>query len=111
VDEDLKRHASDLLYNVKLKSGGDARIVVLVDHKSGPEKWVALQLLRYQVQIWQEEKNDKADKLPVVIPVVLYHGRKKWRVSEHFSDLFPPVELSLAWDFIPHFRSDIIFAI
>jgi predicted transposase/invertase (TIGR01784 family) len=76
VDEELRRHFSDLVFKVGLKTGGDARVIILVDHKSGVDKWAALQLLRYEVQIWQEEKNDNAETLPVIIPVVLYHGRK-----------------------------------
>ncbi len=104
VDEELRRHFSDLVFKVGLKTGGDARVIILVDHKSGADKWAALQLLRYEVQIWQEEKNDKAGTLPVIIPVVLYHGRKRWPANREFSSLFSPAELKLAREFVPHFK-------
>jgi predicted transposase/invertase (TIGR01784 family) len=104
VDEDLARHSSDLIYKVGLKGGGDARIVVLVDHKSDPEKWVGLQLLRYQLQIWQRARANNAEELPVVIPVVLYHGHRRWRIGNRFSSLFSRAIWKLAREFALDFK-------
>jgi predicted transposase/invertase (TIGR01784 family) len=104
VDEELRRHASDLIYKVGIKRGGAAHIIVLVDHKSDPEKWVGLQLLRYAVNLWRETREKNAELLPVIVPVVLYHGRRRWRVSQQFSGLFPAAELKLAREFVPDFK-------
>jgi predicted transposase/invertase (TIGR01784 family) len=53
VDEDLRSHFSDLLYKVNLGTGGDAYIYVLFEHKSSQDEWVAFQLLRYMLKIWE----------------------------------------------------------
>lgn len=60
VDAELRRHYSDLLYRVRLRDGGDAFVYILFEHKSGPDKWVAFQLLRYEKhRIGQVRRNYK----------------------------------------------------
>src|SRR5437868_11362013 len=54
VDAELQEHLSDLLYRVRLKPGGEAYVYVLFEHKSAPDAWVAFQLLRYLVRIWEQ---------------------------------------------------------
>jgi predicted transposase YdaD len=77
VDETLRDHASDMLYRVNISADGDAFLYILVEHKSYPDRMVAFQLLRYVVRIW--ERLDRFDgQLPPVLPVVLYHGEKRW---------------------------------
>lgn len=89
VDKKLKEHLSDVLYRVPLNQGGNVLVYVLIEHKSYTDKWVALQLLRYLVQIWEDfRRNNKDQKLPFVFPIVFYHGRSGWTVSKKFSDLF-----------------------
>jgi predicted transposase YdaD len=89
VDEDLKSHFSDLLYKVRIDGGSDAYIYVLFEHKSTQDDWVAFQLLRYMVKIWEQvrKENAKLRKLPPILPLVLYHGQSKWQVSRSFGSL------------------------
>jgi predicted transposase/invertase (TIGR01784 family) len=64
-------------------------LYLLFEHKSSPERWVAFHLLRYQVKIWELflKQNKKARRLPVIVPLVLYHGTRHWRVGTRLSDL------------------------
>lgn len=87
VDEELKEHLSDFLFRVRLKNKGEAFVYILLEHKSAPDKWVALQLLRYLVRIWEKSLRENKKKLPIVFPVVFYHGKAKWKVSLKFSAL------------------------
>ncbi len=104
VDEELKEHFSDMLLRVRLKTRGEAFIYVLLEHKSSPDPWVALQLLRYLVRIWEKAQRDGEKKLPIVFPVVFYHGRTKWRVSKEFSALFDfKGELKELRGYVPEF--------
>lgn len=103
VDEDLKEHLSDLLFRVELKTDGEAFVYVLLEHKSSPDKWVALQLLRYLVRIWEKARLEGDKFLPLVFPVVFYHGRAKWRVAENFSALFDFKNLEQMRPFVPEF--------
>lgn len=81
VDEDLQDHHTDLLYKV----GDGTFVYVLLEHKSSPEKLVAFQLLRYFLRIWEKHKTDK--QFPLIIPLVLYHGKRNWAISREFASL------------------------
>ena len=85
VDEDLQEHHTDLLYQVATKTGEKAFVYVLFEHKSSPEKLVAFQLLRYMIRIWEKYKT--SSKFPNIVPLVLYHGKRKWNVSHEFASL------------------------
>jgi predicted transposase/invertase (TIGR01784 family) len=87
LDPDLAQHPTDLLYEVDLRSGGTAYVHVLFEHKSYVESRIGLDLLRYRVRIWEQWLNaGHTGRLPVIIPVVVYHGAKTWRVSRRFAD-------------------------
>jgi predicted transposase/invertase (TIGR01784 family) len=90
IDEDLEEHLSDLLYRVRAKTGADAFLHLLLEHKSWPEKWVNLQILRYKTLFWHNLQRSGAKTLPYIIPVICYHGRRPWRVPPNFSALFGP---------------------
>ena len=103
VDDELKAHLSDVVYRVRLAGGGDAWVYVLVEHKSGPDRWVALQLLRYVTALWTRHLREGGGKpLPVVIPLVIYHGRRRWSVPAELAELVQPPQ-ALA-PYVPRFR-------
>src|SRR6056297_3480190 len=81
IEPDLKDYYSDMLYRVEFgESPG------------------------YMVKIWRlGQKQGGFGKLSIVVPLVLYHGRSKWRINENFLSGFNgPVE-SLV-EYIPDFR-------
>ncbi|MBC7795903.1 MAG: Rpn family recombination-promoting nuclease/putative transposase, partial [Pyrinomonadaceae bacterium] len=104
VDENLKPSHTDLLYRVNFNANEDfALIYVLLEHKSYADEWTAFQLLRYAVRIWEKEQRDGAKRLPVIIPLVLYHGKNNWRVDTKFSALVENGEDVDFTRFTPHF--------
>ena len=103
VEKGLKEYFSDLLYCVDTKNGGSSYVYVLFEHKSYPERLISLHLLRYMARIWEQAvKLGDSKPLPPVIPVVVYHGRSKWKVGLDFHDLFDLPE-SLQ-EYLPDFR-------
>ncbi|MFP4393973.1 MAG: Rpn family recombination-promoting nuclease/putative transposase [Anaerolineales bacterium] len=105
VDEDLREHFSDLLYDVDLKSGGGAYVYVLFEHKSYVDRLTAFQLLRYIVRIWEQGLREGHSSLVPVIPVVVYHGQAAWRVGLDLADLFRgPEALRAYW---PSFKYEL----
>ena len=103
VEKELRQHFSDLLYTVRHQEG-NLYLYLLFEHKSYPGPWTGLQLLRYLVRIWEQHRKQhpKERKLPAVVPLVLYHGRKKWRLSDRFSSLIAQDDNELV-PFIPNF--------
>ena len=83
----LKELFSDRLYELALKGGGRLFVYCVVEHKSTPEPRVALQFLRYLVEVWEHLARQTKGKLPQVVPLLVYHGEKPWSVEPLFQAL------------------------
>ena len=89
VDKELREYFSDLLYKVELRDGRAVYVYVLLEHKSYLEPLIAFDLLRYMVEIWNLllKRAKAGEKLPAIIPMVLYHGRGGWHIAQDFRSL------------------------
>ena len=108
VDEQLRQHHSDLLFQLRLNTGDDTLAYVLFEHKSSPNPATPLQLLRYIVRIlaqWYDEH--RRLPLPMVLPLVVHQGPKGWKSSTHFINLFGNVPKSLR-PYLPSFRHALV---
>ena len=95
LDEELEESFADLIYRVRLQNSQETAFVCLLfEHKSSPDKWVALQILTYLVKFWERLKTQKAKSLPLIFPVLFYHGEAKWNYSPSFSALFDQRDLT-----------------
>ncbi|WP_414733472.1 Rpn family recombination-promoting nuclease/putative transposase [Acetobacterium carbinolicum] len=87
VDEELSEVFSDMLFRTKINQR-DGYLYFLFEHKSYSDRMVALQLLTYMVRIWNQKVNkENHTHIPVIVPMVICHGEKKWKISPMFSDL------------------------
>ena len=77
TDALLREHLADVVYRTQY-AGQDALVSVLFEHKSNPEKYPHLQLIRYMTNVWHEEQKQKKD-LSVIISIVIYNGGTKWK--------------------------------
>ncbi|MEM7183671.1 MAG: Rpn family recombination-promoting nuclease/putative transposase [Spirochaetota bacterium] len=73
VDEKLKEKFSDILYSAKIQ-GKTGYIYILLDHKSHPDKYVALQLLKYRISIWERYLDNCKTRgnLPFVLQIGMH---------------------------------------
>ncbi len=103
VDKEFREHFADILYEIGYGEGS-AFLYLLFEHKSDLDWMVAFQLLKYMVKIWEThlKQNPKASSLPVILPLVIYHGKREWRVKNDFISLFR--ETGGLEDCIPDFR-------
>jgi predicted transposase/invertase (TIGR01784 family) len=107
IDPRLRSHFSDLLFRVKLVTDDDLYIYLLVEHKSAPDPWVAFQLLRYIVRIWERLFEAGCETLPMILPIVFYHGEDRWNVSRDFRKLVKAAELAELQKYVPNFEYDL----
>jgi len=88
ISDHLQESLSDLVLTMQLKSGDPAEVYILIEHKSSLGKWTKLQLFKYMSEMWQKAAKANKERLPLIVPLVFYHGKKEWRYSLEFSDLF-----------------------
>ncbi|MBF0173589.1 MAG: Rpn family recombination-promoting nuclease/putative transposase [Magnetococcales bacterium] len=96
VDEALRSHLTDRLFSAWTVGKRRMFLYVLIEHKSQPERRIAWQLAKYQMEVlkqWEREHRDW-DKLPAVVPFVFYHGATEWRIPNEFLAL---VDAEEAW--------------
>ncbi|MDD2558058.1 MAG: Rpn family recombination-promoting nuclease/putative transposase [Desulfuromonadaceae bacterium] len=97
VSKAMRSTFSDLVFRVKLKGRDDGKkgkdggkkgadkdhyayIYTLFEHKSYMDDWCSLQLLKYKAAQWEIcQKEHPTEKLPPIISLVLYHGKRAWR--------------------------------
>src|SRR3954463_16462306 len=89
---------TDLLYTATWCEGGDALVYLLFEHQSAPptEGRMAERMLHYQARIWGRWRADhpKARTLPMILPIVMYHGASSWSEPRSFDELLDvPVAL------------------
>ncbi len=102
IEKELKEFYSDLLYTVDFQTG-PGYVYLLFEHKSYADKLTPLQILEYMAQIWRLHLKQHPDTLlPPVIPLLLYHGRGKWK-GRKFSDLMDESG-SMLPEYIPDFK-------
>jgi len=88
VDEAFRSSAADVLVRVPLVRGETAWIYCLIEHKRTSEARVFLQLLRYLAAIYAKlGKRYPPGDLPVVVPLVVYNGVRRWSGPRRFSEL------------------------
>jgi predicted transposase/invertase (TIGR01784 family) len=107
LNKKMARYYSDILYEVRLK-GAQAFIYLLIEHKSKKDTFVGFQLLKYCVRIWESylKQNKNAKKLPVILPIVIYHGETEWGVNTEFISLVDVPEnlMKSVREYIPNFK-------
>ncbi|QST30931.1 Rpn family recombination-promoting nuclease/putative transposase (plasmid) [Escherichia albertii] len=89
VEDDLRQYASDILWSMKTTTGDDGYIHLLLEHQSSAEKNMAFRQMRYAVAAMQRHLEAGHKKLPLVIPVLFYHGsRSPYQFSTNWLDCF-----------------------
>lgn len=111
---------ADVVKKVHLPGGndeGEEVFIALIEHKSGVDYNVVMQILRYMVYIWEDYEKQmemahpgishtKGFKYPPILPIVYYEDRPDWNASE---TLHPRVTLeSVFSEYIPDFKYHLI---
>lgn len=112
VEDDLRQYFSDVLYSLKT-TAGDGYIHVLIEHQSTPDRHMAFRLIRYAVAAMQRHLEAGHKKLPLVIPVLFYTGKRspypystRWldefndpaQAERLYSGAFPLVDVTVISD-------------
>lgn len=110
VSEQYKGTFSDLIYKVKLRRR-DIYIVILLEFKATPDRFVALQILVYIADFYRHliDSQRRLKKLPPVFPIMLYRGERHWTAPLNLSTLIDGNHLlgkyALHFEYFPIFEN------
>ena len=87
VTSNLKNQESDVIYRLKNKN-----IFFLIEHQTKVDYMMPLRILEYEVAIIKsaidyKKFGQKGYKIPTVIPIVLYTGKRKWNVKTYINEI------------------------
>ena len=99
IEPELEEFFSDLLYRVKVVGNAAVAVYLLFEHKSYPTRKIFRQLLRYELNIWDtQERNVPKEPISVIIPILIYQGRKPWHIPTQFRSQYTgPEPLRRFW--------------
>ncbi|MGD2093210.1 MAG: Rpn family recombination-promoting nuclease/putative transposase [Candidatus Aminicenantes bacterium] len=91
VSKEFKYLFSDIVVKTKMKSKSGGRIntdiCFILEHKTEGRIKIFIQFLKYMVQEWQRDIDEKKP-LRIIIPLVFYHGERDRKVPQCFVDQF-----------------------
>ncbi|HBH7006086.1 hypothetical protein AZ006_001845 [Citrobacter freundii] len=73
IEDDLRAYYSDVLWSLKTREG-DGYIYTIIEHQSSADAHMAFRLMRYAIAVMQRHLDAGHKKLPLVIPLLFYHG-------------------------------------
>ncbi|MCP4700351.1 MAG: Rpn family recombination-promoting nuclease/putative transposase [Gammaproteobacteria bacterium] len=106
ITDDLRKRYDDIIWRVRW---GDRWLYVylLMEFQSSVNSFMAVRLMVYVGLLYQHlidmEKLTKKDKLPPVLPLVIYNGKNRWDAKRDISDLIEEVPGGLE-KYRPHMR-------
>ena len=83
IDGEGSRTQADAIFRAHLRDGSEAIVYTLLEHKAQADHRTPLQLIRYMLNIWAMEIDSGTfpdGGLPLIIPMVFFHGREPWTV-------------------------------
>ncbi len=74
--------------SIECRLGDEDSIIYFVfEHKSYPDRLTHLQVLNYCTAVWEQNMRNGEPPIPI-IPIVFYHGRRRFDIPIRFSDYF-----------------------
>jgi predicted transposase/invertase (TIGR01784 family) len=85
---DLRQESEvDVLFKTTI-DGHEAYLYLLLEHQSTPDPLMPFRLLKYLCNIIDQHlKEHGKDKIPLIYPTVIYHGKRKYPFSTNLADL------------------------
>jgi len=92
VSDDLRLPHSDVIWRVRRKGEQEEWLYLLLELQSTSHPFMALRMLTYVGLLLEEtlrkEKLRSGSRLPTVLPVVFYNGKRPWRAPLDLANLF-----------------------
>lgn len=71
----------------------EAFVYFLLEHQVSSDHWIALRLWQYSLLLLEKHAKKK-DKLPLILPLVIYNGTRKYSAPKNLWELFSHPEIA-----------------
>ena len=87
ITSKYQNREADIVYKIKGKNA-----FILIEHQSKIDKKMPYRLLEYYTEIVRTTKEKDREKMPIVIPIIIYTGSAKWISNGYISEKQEEVE-------------------
>ena len=97
VSEELRERHDDMVWRVRFR-GRWLYLYLLLEFQSRPDPWMVVRMLVYLGLLYQDILNssqNRLEKLPAVLPIVLYNGAPRWTEAVSLAELLPDMPAGL----------------
>lgn len=106
IPKDLKSKEADAFYGMKLKNGKEIYIYFLIEFQTYVDKLMALRIFIYMALFYHhllKMERIKRD-VPMIIPIVLYTGDRKWLSAVKLSQLMDKQVYAIVKEYVPEIK-------
>jgi predicted transposase/invertase (TIGR01784 family) len=93
VSDDLREREDDIVWRIRWQGDGENWLYVylLLEFQSRPDRFMALRVMTYLGLLYEDLRKANqltpSGRLPPVLPVVLYNGRRRWTAPTEIGEL------------------------
>lgn len=93
LDAQLRARVTDLRFEAPWRRGGHAQLTLLFEHQSRPDPDMPWRVHQYVQRVWEDHRaRAPRAPLPLVLPIVVFHGPRRWRAPRSLSALIDAPE-------------------
>jgi predicted transposase/invertase (TIGR01784 family) len=83
-----ERREGDIIWTVNLNTGDTLHLILFLEFQSSVDPWMSVRMMSYlSLFLLEWRKTSKDNRLPMVLPIVLYNGDPKWTAKLSVQDL------------------------
>ncbi len=106
--DDIGTRYDDMIWRLRWRDSGEwIYIYLLLEFQSTDHPFMAVRVLDYDGGLYRQIVRaldlKRGDKLPIVLPLVLYRGDREWQAEEDIFDLIAPAPVEIQ-PYLPHLR-------
>ena len=106
ITDDLRQRADDVIWRVRA-DGEWVYLYLLIEFQSKSDPWMPVRMMVYVGLLYQDliRRGDilPGNRLPPVLPIVLYNGAAPWKASTDIADLIPKAP-GLVANYLPQLK-------
>ena len=100
VSDDLRERTNDMVWRVRCVGEPQSVLYLTIEFQSTVDRHMPVRMLACLGLQYQQLSRNPAvhvgGRLPMILPIVLYSGRKRWTAPESFEAMLAPVDPALA---------------
>ncbi|HYU34671.1 MAG TPA: Rpn family recombination-promoting nuclease/putative transposase [Thermoanaerobaculia bacterium] len=96
VSDTLDRREGDMVWKLRRRDGSPVFVYFLIEFQARADRFMAVRLMGYMAALYQDliarKELAPGRRLPLVVPLVVYNGARRWRAPLELSALLEPVD-------------------